>query len=512
MRAADARLSPRQRGDFQTPEELARKIWATIDYRQFDLIIEPTFGLGSFLTTMPADCAAPVLGWEIESQCVQAARERLGRQQPLREFRLFHRDVFTVKASDIPASAQSRVLVIGNPPWVTNAEQGLLGGKNTGKKSNLKSLNGLEALTGKSNFDISEAIIFHFVNLLKTCRLAQFALLAKFTVLRNILKLAGQWPRAGGFEFHIIDSSKYFNASVEAGLIRFKVGADVFSNTACPIYEAIAGKKVGELHVSNDKLVYDVDGYRRASFVEHKGPRHYVWRQGVKHDLKNILQLVESKEGLRNGLGEVLDIEPETLYHFYKSSDIFHGRKPRFLVPIYQRDLKDDLSDLPKRYPKLYAYLARHEAKFLARKSSVYKNRNPFAVFGIGDYTHSVYKVAIAGLYDKPVFRLLEPCPRPVVVDDTAYMLSTDSYEEAVYLLAVLSLNCASDFLLSISHSGDKRRFSKDALARILIPPADDCPRSIISALVEARSSKQVFPESVKRALRVWLSRLSGRL
>ena len=44
------------------------------------------------------------------------------------------------------------ILVIGNPPWVTNSAMGLLGGSNLPSKSNFQRLRGLDAITGKSNF------------------------------------------------------------------------------------------------------------------------------------------------------------------------------------------------------------------------------------------------------------------------------------------------------------------------------------------------------------------------
>jgi hypothetical protein len=57
-------------------------------------------------------------------------------------------------------------------------------------------------MTGKSNFDISEAIILHFVNLLKgRCRFTQFALLTKFSVLKNLLRFLAPYSFIGDFEF-----------------------------------------------------------------------------------------------------------------------------------------------------------------------------------------------------------------------------------------------------------------------------------------------------------------------
>ncbi|MCA1635296.1 MAG: hypothetical protein LC802_16795 [Acidobacteria bacterium] len=439
---ATVKLTARQRGDFQTPEELAREVWRTIPSGQIDLVIEPTFGLGSFLTTMPGDCMADVLGWEIHENYYSATVEKLGSRAGGGEIRFLRRDVFSASISDINVSSESSVLVIGNPPWVTNSEQGVLGGENTGSKRNLKALSGLDAMTGKSNFDISEAIILHFVDLLKEhCRIAQFALLTKFSVLRNLLQFLSPYSYIGDFEFHRINSSHYFGAAVDAGLLKFKIDRASVLRRTCLIREKVGGGVVGEIGLINNRLIYDLEAYKCRAFMESDRRCEYVWRQGVKHDLSKLMELSETESGLRNGLGDEVEVEQSVLYQLFKSSDIFHGRQSRFLIPIYQRDLKDPLDDLAVRLPKLYSYLSNHETEFAARKSSIYKNRPAFSIFGIGDYTHATYKVAIGGLYSEPVFRLLEPCPRPVAVDDTSYMLATNDHEEAVYLLALLSLD-----------------------------------------------------------------------
>jgi hypothetical protein len=119
------------------------------------------------------------------------------------------------------------------------------------------------------------------------------------------------------------------------------------------------------------------------------------------------------------------------------------------------------LDELPTQFPNLYGYLTKHKIRFDQRKSSIYKNRPAFSIFGVGDYTHLKYKVAIGSLYTKPVFQLLEPAPRPAVLDDTGYMIATDDYAEAMYLFAVLNLDCTKQFLMSVSHASDKRRFSR---------------------------------------------------
>lgn len=473
-----AKLSARQRGDFQTPQALARQIWAALDLSRFDLIIEPTFGLGAFLMTIPENSRADVVGWEIHGEYYHATVGSLATGKT-RSFRLYQGDILAASRTDIGAPSDASLLVIGNPPWVTNAEQGALGGGNTGRKYNLKSLPGLEALTGKSNFDISEAIILHLIGLVSGYTAVQFALLGKFTVVRNLMQFLGHDSDIGDFEFHRINSLTYFGAAVDAGLIKFKIGKDITTRHECTVYHGIAGDEIGRIGLLNGRLVYDLEAYERTLFLENANPPHYVWRQGVKHDASKILELSASGAGLRNRQGELVEVEPEVLYPLYKSSDIFHGRESRFALPLYQRGLHDPLGDVERRFPKLYDYLKRHEAVFRARESSIYRKRPPFSMFGIGDYTYATYKVAIGALYAEPVFRLLEPAPRPAVLDDTCYMLATNDYGEAVYLLAILSLDCTRDFLLAVSYSGDKRRFSKEVLAKVLIPPVQDCPEPL---------------------------------
>ncbi len=479
-------LSHRQRGDFQTPQALASLVWKTLDPSQFDLIIEPTFGTGAFLRTLPETSRGMVLGWEIHQDYYQATKGALNTDPKHNGTKLFQRDVFEIRSSDIPAGQLSTVLVIGNPPWVTNAEQSALGGQNTGTKRNLKGLSGLEAKTGKANFDISEGIILHLVDLLRDIRLVQFAFLGKFTVLRNLMRFLRSNRNVGGFEFHRIDALEHFGAAVDAGLIKFQVGSSVRLGTECRIFASIAGPVESEVELVSGGFVYDTAAYRRNAFVERFSSPVYIWRQGIKHDLGDILELTEAAGSLVNRLGEKVEVESETLYHLHKSSDIFHGRSARFLIPIYQRDLKDTLEDLPQRYPLLYSYLLRHQPAFANRKSSIYRNKNPFAVFGIGDYTHASYKIAVGGLYSEPVFRLLQPGRYPVAVDDTSYAISTNEYELAQYIFAVLNLKSSREFLKSISYRGDKRTFSKEVLSRVWIPPFSELPEVVRTNLNDA--------------------------
>ena len=504
-------LTSRQRGDFQTPEALAREVWAMCVPATFDTIIEPTCGRGVFLTTIPDELAAKnpsIIGWEIlEEHYFSLTNSPILKAQ--KNVQLICGDIFSISAKDISLAPTDSVLVIGNPPWVTNSEQGVLGGSlrgsNTGQKFNFKALSGLDAMTGKANFDISEAIIMHLVRLLKDrCRRVQFAMLVKFSVMRNILELLASDSRVGDFEFYKIDALRHFGAAVNAGLFKFSIRDRVSSKTSCSLYNQIGGKKTGELAWIKGQMIYDLDAYQENAFVQNEAPNHYVWRQGIKHDASKIMELSLTASGLYNGLGEIVDIETEILYDFYKSSDLYHGRAPRFVIPVYQQDLQDSLSGIEENFPKLYAYLMRHEDVFAGRKSSIYQNKPAFSVFGVGDYTHATYKVAVGGLYPQPVFRFLEPIERPAIVDDTSYLIATENREEAIYLLALLNLDCTKNFLLSISDENGKRRFTKNVLSKVFIPHLNECPLEIRRSLVSAWNNKRTFFATTLEALQDW--------
>lgn len=495
-----ARLTPRQRGDFQTPLDLARQVWATIAAERYDLVVEPTFGLGNFLRTLPADCRAEVVGWEIDPDSCAVAKAACPGH-----FRLHCRDLFAVRQRDLGAGADARLLVIGNPPWVTNAEQGTLGGENTGAKWNRKALAGLDALTGKANFDIAEAIILHLITLTRPYRATDFALLVKATVARNLLTFLGEEPWIGDFGFHRIDARQHFGASADAGLLKFRVGPGIARRRSCPVFDGIAGPEIGEIGLVGRRLVHDAAVYRRTAGLEAPGVAHYQWRQGIKHDLRDLFELTEDERGLRNRRGEPVRVEPEVLHSLYKGSDIYHDRPARFVVPIYQRDLQDQLDTVPARLPHLWRYLDDHRADFAARKSRIYRGRPPFALFGVGDYTYRRFKVAIGALYDEPRFRLLAPDPRLPVTDDTCYFIATDDQAEAVYLWAILGLDLVRDFLLAISAAGEKRRFTKEVLSRLLLPPASACPPALRRTIEAERRDRWGIAPATARELEAWL-------
>ena len=153
-----------------------------------------------------------------------------------------------------------------------------------------------------------------------------------------------------------------------------------------------------------------------------------------------------------------------------KSTDLKNTviKQTRKFTIVTQKKVGQDTKYLKYDYHKTYQYLAAHQTHFDARKSSIYNNKPLFSIFGIGDYSFKPYKVAISGLYKTFHFTLILPQDnKPVMLDDTCYLLGFDKVEYAVYALILLNSNKSMQFLQSITFADAKRTFTKDVLMRI---------------------------------------------
>lgn len=147
-------------GDFQTPLSLAREVCAVIQRTGFSpaSVVEPSCGRGSFLQAaleaFPG--ARHLLGADRDSGHVQEAKTLLHRTKPDQPAQILQADFFHADWPSLIAALPQPLLILGNPPWVTNAALGSLSSTNLPEKANHDNLPGIDALTGKSNFDISE--------------------------------------------------------------------------------------------------------------------------------------------------------------------------------------------------------------------------------------------------------------------------------------------------------------------------------------------------------------------
>jgi len=456
----------RARGDWQTPAGLARAVLAkVIDRRRPPrTILETTCGEGSFLVAA-AELAprARLLGWDLDPRYVRKARRALAGSGAT----VTAADFFTVPWEAALADLAEPILVAGNPPWVTSAELGALRSANAPVKRNEAGLRGLDAITGKSNFDVSEWMIVRLLEALRG-RDATLAVLCKAAVARKVIETAARrdLPLAPGGLWRI-DARSHFDAAVDAVL--FVARTKRAECTTWPVHAALeAPEPEAALAMVEGALVADARAYARTRSLA--GVCAPEWRSGLKHDCARVMELTRSPPGAagpwRNGLGEVVDVEAVVVHPLLKSSDIANRRSaPQRAVIVPQRALREDTARLKRLAPKAFRYLTRHRALLDARQSAIYTGQPPFAIFGIGPYSFAPWKVAISGLYKRAVFTLVGPHEgRPVVLDDTCYFLAFDDAAAAEHAAEVLGSELAHDFLRGRIFWDNKRPITKAIL------------------------------------------------
>lgn len=176
-------------GDFQTPPALARQVVDLLRSRGLSprCVLEPTCGLGSFveasLAGFPSSC---VVALDVNADHVRktAALERLPSTHDRLRCRVanFFAEDWTESLRALPKP----ILIIGNPPWVTASGLGAIGSANTPQKSNFQHRRGLDALTGKSNFDVAEWMLLRLLEAGAQSEVV-LAMLVKTSVARRVL-------------------------------------------------------------------------------------------------------------------------------------------------------------------------------------------------------------------------------------------------------------------------------------------------------------------------------------
>jgi hypothetical protein len=478
-------------GDFQTPRELARRVLATLPARRWATILDPTCGTGNFLHEAAARFpAAALLGIEVQPS--------YARQAATTSATIIERDIFSLDLrADLP-TARDPVLVIGNPPWVTNAHLGRVLSGNRPRRENLRNLPGMAALTGASNFDIAECVWLKLLRELPGPD-ATISLLCKTQVARNVLGYCHQFglPVAGA-TMRLVNARKWFGVAVDACLFTITIEAGTAGVYTCACYESLeADAPAGEFGVVGGRLIADISEYERGRRFDGRSPLE--WRQGIKHDATAAMEL--ARDGGRSGRPrEAIDIEPEYLYPLLKSTDLHHGRiGPAKWVVVPQRRIGEDTAPLADRAPKLWAHLTAHSDLLDQRKSSIYRGRPRFSVFGIGDYSFAPYKVAVSGLHKSAEFRLVGPIAgKPVFVDDTCYLLPFHEPLEAAIVVALLRGDATQALLRSVVFWDAKRPITKKLLQRVDLaklardpaaPGSASRPRNDNAVIARARSA-----------------------
>ena len=498
-------------GDFQTPPLLVSEVLqCLINIGSWPRAFEPTCGSGNFIAGLLNLPTPPheIQGVELQEIHFTNAR-KIGLKPPTR-LTIHLANLFDLDLrEDIKWRENGPLLVVGNPPWVTNAELSVLGSKNLPQKTNLKGLRGMEAITGDANFDLAESI---WLKLIKELAPEQptIALLCKTSVARNVLKFASDagLPISGKF-IRRINAQKWFNAAVDACLFCVEVGAGR-AHYEAPVYKDLfATEPESVLGLVKKRLVTDIRTYTRSAFADGICP--FTWRQGIKHDASPVMELTYDSQGdLQNKFGEKVFVEPEYIYPLLKSSDLFNQKPPiKRAVIVTQKRLGENTERLRTDAPLLWSYLSKYRATFEGRKSSIYDAKPLFAMFGIGEYSFAPYKVGISGLYKTPRFRSVGPVSgRPVMLDDTCYFIACRSPEQAALLTGLLNDPICLDVIQSFVFADAKRPITKKVLQRIDL-------KAILSNidrhLLLARAKTEIERLNVSPDL-LWPSNLEGLL
>ncbi|MFH0792921.1 MAG: SAM-dependent DNA methyltransferase [bacterium] len=376
-------------------------------------------------------------------------------------------DFFSFDWKKFFAPLRGEILVLGNPPWVTNAALGVLGSKNLPRKTNFQNHSGFAAKTGKANFDISEWMLIKLLEALGSQR-GCVAMLCKTGTARKVLRHA--WLnhfKIGRASIHLIDATTHFGASVNACLLVVHTGVPDATPTATVYSDLSFDKKMATFALIARELVADVDEYTRLRDLD--GFSSYTWRSGVKHDAASVMEFRKEDASLVNGAGERVEIESTFTYPLLKSSDLANGRlTPYRYVLVTQRTPGDDTNTIAKTAPKTWSYLLRHADVLDRRQSIIYRKRSRFSVFGVGDYTFAPWKVAVSGLYKKCRFEVVRCYKnKPVVLDDTCYFIPCSCEREATFLRDLLNSDLVKRFLSSLVFFDAKRPITIDVLRRI---------------------------------------------
>ena len=475
-------------GDFQSPLELVHRVCSLPLIQGFapKSIVEPTCGLGNFLVgaLQSFNTVQHLLGIDINpehTRYAQRAVDHLAQIYQDVESTVLTRDFFEINWTETLADLPEPLLFLGNPPWVTNAELASFKSGNVPVKANFQKASGIEAITGASNFDISEWMLRQMVQCLDQKRGAM-AVLCKTSVARKIL-LAIWQKNITNADSRIfkIDAEAYFSASVDACLFVYS-NIDLAERTrSCHVYPALdAPEPSAHIGYRNHTLVNNVDSFDqyRHLMASQNEPQRYVWRSGVKHDASAVMELRKTGEGYSNRSGDTWPLEDDYIYPLLKSSDLSNGRtgSPRRWLLVTQHRSNAETKMIESTAPVTWQYLQRHANKLDGRRSSIYRNRPRFSIFGIGEYSFSPWKVAISGMYKELCFRSVGSFDdKPMLLDDTCYFISCSTKQEAELIVDLLHSDTALAFYRSFIFWEDKRPITARVLNRLnLAKLADD--------------------------------------
>lgn len=459
-------------GDFQTPLVLAHSVCRVLAGRGLSpaSVMEPTCGVGNFLVAALEEFPTirSAVGVDINPSYVRSANAAITQKEFADKTRVVCGDFFDLDWPALLGELPDPLLVIGNPPWVTNARLSVLDSANLPQKSNFQRRRGLDAITGKANFDISEWMLIRLLDWLNGRRTV-LAVLCKAAVARKALSHA--WKAGVAIKssvMYIIDAEQSFGASVEACLLVCELSPGCLDRDVRVYSSLEGGDEATVLGYRDGRLIADARSYDRWRHL--RGSRSLRWRSGIKHDCSRVMELITEGAGYRNGLGELVDLEQACLYPMLKSSEVAKGsvQTPKRWMLVTQQSIGQETRSIETTAPKTWRYLQSHAEMLDRRGSSVYRKRPRFSVFGVGDYTFAPWKVAISGFYKKLHFAVIGGfAGKPMVLDDTCYFAPCTTREEAEHLASLLNCPTSREFLSSFIFWEGKRPITSEILGQL---------------------------------------------
>jgi len=452
-------------GDFQTPLELTQRICNKLVQLGVnpDIIIEPTCGIGNFIQAASHffPSANQIIGIEINPNYLNKIQEIIDDKR----IQIQCQNLFDFDWLSIVYQQRKEILVIGNFPWVTNSQQGYIGGNNLPLKSNFQNHNGLDAITGKSNFDISEWMLIHVIQWLHNCD-SYLAMLCKTSVSRKILSyIHSQKLHLAYCATYKIDAKKYFDANVDACLLFCKFD-DKSKNYFCDVFDGLENLNYCRIGYRHNILIRDLTTFHKLEKLYTK-KSETKWRSGIKHDCANVMEFRQIGQKFVNGLGEIVDLESTYIFPLIKGSSVANNqtKSTNKYVLVPQTFVGESTEKIKESAPKTWKYLNKYEYLLNKRKSKIYQNNPKFSIFGVGSYSFAPWKIAICGLYKKLDFRLIGKInEKPVIFDDTIYFLSFDNEVAANETLENLNSPLVKNFYSSLIFWDEKRPIKSSIL------------------------------------------------
>ena len=455
----------REYGDYQTPVEFAEKVCVYLkDFRHIEpsAIVEPTCGVGGFLKSSLLFNASEYYGIEINPEYCDICRNEIQDNR----VKIINSDFFAFSSKAL-IQDKRQILVIGNPPWVTNSTLSALGSDNLPLKANFKGLKGIDAITGASNFDICEYIILQLINEYRNTNTV-ISMLCKTSVARNVFKeLKRNYINLLSCDMLEFDAAKVFGINASACVLVIQLSEKEVSSDVCNVYDFEKPETVKSQFGYADGQFYNNLDAETENFDGHCC---FEWRQGVKHDCSKVMELTMRNGTLQNGQKEIVQIEDDIVFPLIKSSmfkaPIIHSFSKYVIVT--QKKAREETGHLEKELPKTWEYLCDNIELFKNRKSSIYRGAPLFSMFGVGDYSYSRFKVGVSGFYKQPLFSVLySDDEKPVMTDDTSYFICFDSYDMAYVAMLLLNSEKVQGFLTSIAFLDAKRPYTKKVLERV---------------------------------------------